>query len=459
MKIQQTYTKSFSHSELKMVTSFLLILTWCHVIDSNDDRSLKSAPGDLGVDAVASRHPFYVRSHGSSLMLHNKKLEAVQHHRMMIQHEVHPASAAATVTTPSSSLSLLSLGRINLSLMSLLESGKKGWRTRSSDAASHPILSVGVPAAVGIAIASLLILVVNCYKRRSEPSIPDLSDPKSDDFGGSRRNSRGEYELPSSNITKELFLPPADDDDDDPSLPLSSSKSSYGTSSSSVSDYICDFSPSGLLLSKPRGSSRGLLRDKSDFWGIRGNSSSTSTSDWFSVNDDLYKTYCSFSGDFLSSSDITSSSLLDSHRILNDGDTTDSRKRSAFSPDLHHNQPQDHISSSQHQQQKSSSLFSGSGFTFTSPESLLTGAPPKGGGGDTHSTSASSSSDSSWLNPNHHSHHLHSYHHPYHHPFISSPVEHPMDHHYHHNHHHPCCDGRRCHVCCVNHFHPNPLWW
>lgn len=60
------------------------------------------------------------------------------------------------------------------------------------------LLVVGVPIVAGILVAVALVLVVNCYKQRSEPHIPDLSDPRSDEL---------DSQFPESNLTKELYTP------------------------------------------------------------------------------------------------------------------------------------------------------------------------------------------------------------------------------------------------------------
>lgn len=111
----------------------------------------------------------------------------------------------------------------------------------------HPdLLVAGLPIVAGILVATTLVLVVTCYKRRHEPHIPDLSDPRSDELNSSP--------FPASNLTKELYLPNSNTNSN------TNANSNLGpTSSSSFSSF-----------------------------------SSSSTVGWFSIEDDLYKNYSYF---------------------------------------------------------------------------------------------------------------------------------------------------------------------
>ena len=144
-------------------------------------------------------------------------------------------------------------------------------------------------------MAAVLVLVVNCYKRRSEPNIPDLSDPCADELADS---------FPaSSNLTKEFYLPSSSSQSTLPS-PLSSPMTHPPLSPALTSPLSSGshFNPSGLPVAIPQSSyhyrasasSSALLFASSPNATNNTTTATSTTLGWLSTsNSDLFPTnYC-----------------------------------------------------------------------------------------------------------------------------------------------------------------------
>lgn len=161
---------------------------------------------------------------------------------------------------------------------------------------SAEMVTLGLPILVTILLLLCVLLVlILIIRKRTEPKIPDLSDPKSDPL-------LDENPLFKSSITKELFYPPIE--------PMNEVGGDGGCTDRDR--LFMDIVGSGTSSGSNKNSNRNKVSAHLDWL-------SPSNSEWLSINDDLYKNYYQDPRE--------SSSPTPPHPV------TYSRRRNSYSPD------------------------------------------------------------------------------------------------------------------------------